>query len=494
MSSRYAGSTIYGVDDLDHYGNWRVVPNYGSVWVPDAVPAGWAPYSTGRWVADPYYGWTWVDTAPWGWAPYHHGRWVYVDSYWAWAPGPIVVRPVYSPALVVFFGRPGVQVAVGSPFVSWVALGWGEPIIPWWGSPRYIGRAHWAGWGGPRVVNNVVINRTTVVNVTNINVYRNVHVHNAVVAVREDNFGRRGVHDARVRDVDVRRLEPVRGRLHVKPDQRELRRRRRSSEEAAGADGRPAGRRDPATGASGAPRRRAEDHSGGRDAGADDRAEAHAGRHDQSGAAAVRLERDRAAAAAAAAAIRRARGAIRTDSARATRDATRHPQRRPRRVRQRRQSRRRRVSSRIGAARSRARRLHRPAQQTNRRRCLRSPRRAGSAGAAADSPAPQPTHARAAGAARSRESRGDPSSASPVAGRARQPRLPGRQEPVGGQKPAAFNNSTSPPGVTCRRPPRRRRADPRSPPSRSRGLHTDMADEALGRILAPLADERFARR
>ena len=217
-SSRYVGSTVYGVDDLDHYGNWRVVPSYGSVWVPDAVPAGWAPYSTGRWVADPYYGWTWVDTAPWGWAPYHHGRWVFVDSYWAWAPGPIVVRPVYAPALVVFFGRPGVQVAVGSPFVSWVALGWGEPIVPWWGSPRYIGRAHWAGWGGPRVVNNVVINRTTVVNVTNINVYRNVNVHNAVVAVPQDAFGRRGVHDARVHDVDVRQMQPVHGRLNVKPD------------------------------------------------------------------------------------------------------------------------------------------------------------------------------------------------------------------------------------------------------------------------------------
>src|SRR5262245_38821898 len=218
VSARYVGSRVYGVDDLDHYGNWRVVQNYGSVWVPDAVPAGWAPYSTGRWVSDPYYGWTWVDTAPWGWAPYHHGRWVYVDNYWAWAPGPIVVRPVYSPALVVFFGRPGVQVAVGTPFVSWVALGWGEPIVPWWGSPRYYGRAHWAGWGGPRVVNNVVINRTTVVNVTNINVYRNVNVHNAVVQVREDNFGRRGVHDVRVHEVDVRRLQPVHGRLNVKPD------------------------------------------------------------------------------------------------------------------------------------------------------------------------------------------------------------------------------------------------------------------------------------
>ena len=141
-----------------------------------------------------------------------------MDSYWAWAPGPIVVRPVYSPALVVFFGRPGVQVAVGSPFVSWVALGWGEPIVPWWGSPRYIGRPHWAGWGGPRVVNNVVINRTTVVNVTNINVYRNVNVHNAVVAVPQDAFGRRGVHDARMHDVDVRQMQPIHGRLNVKPD------------------------------------------------------------------------------------------------------------------------------------------------------------------------------------------------------------------------------------------------------------------------------------
>jgi len=218
LSARYVPSGVYGVDDLDHHGAWRVVPTYGAVWVPRGVPAGWAPYSTGRWVADPLYGWTWVDEAPWGWAPYHHGRWVYVDGYWAWAPGPIVVRPVYAPALVAFFGAPGVRVAIGAPFVSWVALGWGEPVVPWWGSPRFVGHPWWAGWGGPRVVNNVVVNRTTVVNVQNITVYRNVTVNHAVVAVREDAFGRRGVHEARVADVDVRRLEPVRGRLHVTPD------------------------------------------------------------------------------------------------------------------------------------------------------------------------------------------------------------------------------------------------------------------------------------
>ena len=218
VSARYVPPQVYGVDDLDHYGAWRVVPTYGSIWVPQGVPAGWAPYSTGRWVADPIYGWTWVDTAPWGWAPYHYGRWVFVDGFWAWAPGPIVARPVYAPALVAFFGAPGVTVSIGTPFVSWVALGWGEPLVPWWGRPGYIGRPHWAGWGGPRVVNNVVVNKTTVVNVTNITVYRNTTVNNAVVAVRRDGFGRGSVRDARVEHVDVKQLRPVHGRLDVKPE------------------------------------------------------------------------------------------------------------------------------------------------------------------------------------------------------------------------------------------------------------------------------------
>ena len=218
ISSRYVPSGVYGVDDLDHHGDWRVVPTYGSVWVPQGVPAGWAPYSTGRWVMDPYYGWTWVDTAPWGWAPYHYGRWVFVSGYWAWAPGPVVVRPVYAPALVAFFGPPSVRVAIGVPGVSWVALSWGEPLLPWWGRPQFVGRPTWVGWGGPRVVNNVVVNRTTVVNVTNINVYRNTNVQNAVVAVREDHFGRGPVQQARITQVDTRHLEPARAPVRVAPD------------------------------------------------------------------------------------------------------------------------------------------------------------------------------------------------------------------------------------------------------------------------------------
>jgi len=206
LSARYVSPMVYGVDDLDHYGTWRVVPNYGAVWVPDAPPAGWAPYSTGRWIWDPYYEWTWVDDAPWGWAPYHYGRWVFVDGFWTWAPGPVVARPYYCPALVAFFGGGS---GVGRP-VGWVALGWGEPVIPWWGPAGFVGAPWWAGWGGPRT--------TTVVNVTNITVYRNVIVNRAVVVVPPDRFGHgHPVASARLGQVDVRSLTPIRGPLEIKP-------------------------------------------------------------------------------------------------------------------------------------------------------------------------------------------------------------------------------------------------------------------------------------
>jgi hypothetical protein len=218
QSTRYVPEGVYGVHDLDQHGDWRVLPTYGAVWVPRGSPAGWAPYTTGRWFWDPRFGWTWVDTAAWGWAPYHYGRWVYLDGIWAWAPGPVVARPVYAPALVAFFSAPGVRVGVGAPLVSWVALGWGEPVVPWWGRPGFIGRPVWAGWGGPRIVNNIVVHRTTVVHATDIRVYRNARVHRAVVAVHPERFGRARVQDVRVTEIDTRRLEPVRGPLRAVPD------------------------------------------------------------------------------------------------------------------------------------------------------------------------------------------------------------------------------------------------------------------------------------
>jgi hypothetical protein len=220
VSARYVSSGVYGVDDLDHFGDWRVVPTYGAVWVPSGVAVGWAPYSTGRWMYDPFYGWTWVDDLPWGWAPYHYGRWVNVSGFWGWAPGPILVRPYYAPALVAFYGGGGgfsFSASVGPPYLGWVALGWGEPLIPWWGPVGCRGVPHWTGWRGPRVVNNVVVNNTTIINAREVNLYQNARVKNAIVAVDRAHFGRGETAEARVAQGRVEKLAPVHD-IDLKPD------------------------------------------------------------------------------------------------------------------------------------------------------------------------------------------------------------------------------------------------------------------------------------
>lgn len=121
-----------GASDLDQYGNWVDVPGYGDSWVPDDQGPDWTPYSDGSWVTMNYYGPTWVSAEPWGWAPYHYGRWFTAPGYgWCWYPGPRYVHPVWSPALVAFFGFGGVGIGFGN--VGWVPLAPGEFFRPWWG-------------------------------------------------------------------------------------------------------------------------------------------------------------------------------------------------------------------------------------------------------------------------------------------------------------------------------------------------------------------------
>jgi hypothetical protein len=125
-----------GTQDLDTYGHWVYVPNYGQVWTPyDQSPA-WAPYQAGRWVWEPYYGWTWASYEPWGWAPYHYGRWFFYGSAWYWWPGPITpfYRPVWGPAFVGFIGF-GAHVSFGFGFgsIGWFPLAPFEVCHPWWG-------------------------------------------------------------------------------------------------------------------------------------------------------------------------------------------------------------------------------------------------------------------------------------------------------------------------------------------------------------------------
>lgn len=219
LSGRYVPPDVYGVGALDDWGTWRVVPVYGAVWVPAGVAPGWAPYSTGSWIWDPYYGWTWVDDAPWGWAPFHYGRWVLISGYWAWAPGPLIVRVAYAPALVAFFGLDlavSVRIGIGGPAVSWVALSWGEPLRPWWGPPGFIGAPWWGGWGGPRVVNNVVIQRTTIVNVNSI-VYHHTKTPRALVAVSQRQFGSGPIRPTQFSPANAREIEHIGDAHPVRP-------------------------------------------------------------------------------------------------------------------------------------------------------------------------------------------------------------------------------------------------------------------------------------
>jgi hypothetical protein len=138
---------------------------------------------------------------------------VHYAGYWAWAPGPVVtVRPVYAPALVAFFG-----VSFGSPGFGWVALGWGEPCIPWWGYRGFAGKPWWGHWGGPRLVNHKHVRSRTTININTIN-YTNSRVKDAVIATSGEHFGRRHMRDTAQRlPLQSKDLKPIPGVLPVKP-------------------------------------------------------------------------------------------------------------------------------------------------------------------------------------------------------------------------------------------------------------------------------------
>jgi len=130
---QYVTAGMTGYEDLNYYGSWSDDPDYGQVWAPRAVVAGWEPYRTGQWSYVQPWGWTWVDEQPWGFAPYHYGRWAHRDRGWVWVPPQRDLRPVYAPALVAFVGGVELGVAIGQQSrapVGWFPLGPREVYVP----------------------------------------------------------------------------------------------------------------------------------------------------------------------------------------------------------------------------------------------------------------------------------------------------------------------------------------------------------------------------
>ncbi len=161
QTERHVSTATPGYQELDRAGTWQQTPEYGAVWYPTAVPVGWAPYRHGHWAWVSPWGWTWIDDAPWGFAPFHYGRWAYYRDRWCWVPGPVVRRPVYAPALVVFVGGPTLVIEIGGrrrPAVGWVPL-----------APREIYRPPYRH--STTYVRNI--------NITHVerNVVNNIHVH-----------------------------------------------------------------------------------------------------------------------------------------------------------------------------------------------------------------------------------------------------------------------------------------------------------------------------
>ena len=147
----HTGPEVTGSNDLDQYGQWEQVPDYGWCWTPQ-VDAGWIPYSAGRWGWEPYWGWTWISYEPWGWAPYHYGRWFMYGNRWAWWPargfdGP---HPIWSPVYVSFFGfGGGFGVGFGFGSIGWLALGPRDIFHPWFGAGHSFSVAGFDRFHGP---------------------------------------------------------------------------------------------------------------------------------------------------------------------------------------------------------------------------------------------------------------------------------------------------------------------------------------------------------
>jgi hypothetical protein len=100
----------YFYANLAPHGQWFFQADFGWVWHPARVGAGWRPYTEGQWVWAGDAGWTWASQEPWGWATYHYGRWYFDPMFgWSWVPG-----RTWAPAWVSW--------RIESGYIGWAPL------------------------------------------------------------------------------------------------------------------------------------------------------------------------------------------------------------------------------------------------------------------------------------------------------------------------------------------------------------------------------------
>ncbi|MCH2162290.1 MAG: hypothetical protein MK085_10505 [Phycisphaerales bacterium] len=74
------------MQELNNYGEWFHVPEWGWAWQPHDIQPWWVPYTEGEWQYSsegPY----WVSYKAYGWAVFHYGRWADHEHFgWIWLP------------------------------------------------------------------------------------------------------------------------------------------------------------------------------------------------------------------------------------------------------------------------------------------------------------------------------------------------------------------------------------------------------------------------
>lgn len=84
-TSRYLNSGYEDYEyELSRNGRWVYNSSYREhIWIPYNIGGDWSPFSHGRWVWSPFYGYVWNSYDNWGYFTHHYGRWHW-DSYYGW--------------------------------------------------------------------------------------------------------------------------------------------------------------------------------------------------------------------------------------------------------------------------------------------------------------------------------------------------------------------------------------------------------------------------